>query len=105
MAKPKFNLTAAPTFKAQVSIDVPGGKSASVEFTFKHRSKEQFKELMEGMEGREDLDLIKDIASGWELDEPFDVEHLTTMIQNYIGSARAIVETYMRELTGGRTKN
>lgn len=105
MAKIKFNLTATPTFKEQVAIAVPGGKSVNVEFTFKHRSKEQFKEFIEGVEGREDVDVIKEVASGWELDEPFNDENITKMTENYMGSARAIIETYMRELSGARTKN
>lgn len=105
MAKPKFNLTAAPTFKADVSITVPGGKSVNVEFTFKHRAKEQFREFVEGLEGREDVDVIGDIASGWELEEPFNAENIEKMAENYLGSARAIIETYMRELSGARAKN
>ena len=105
MAKPKFNLTAAPTFKADVLITVPGGKSASVEFTFKHRTREQFREFVEGLPERDDVDVIKDIASGWELEEPFDAENIEKMAENYLGSTRAIIETYMRELSGARTKN
>ena len=105
MAKPKFNLNAAPTFKTDVSITVPGGKSVNVEFTFKHRSKEQFREFVEGLPDREDIDAIMDIASGWELEEPFDAENIEKMAENYLGSARAVIETYMRELSGARTKN
>ncbi|MED5615119.1 phage tail assembly chaperone [Janthinobacterium sp. P210005] len=105
MAKPKFNLTAVPTFKADVSIPVPGGKSVNVEFTFKHRGKGQFREFVEGLSDREDIDVIKDIASGWELEESFDAENIEKMAENYIGSTRAIIETYMRELSGARAKN
>lgn len=77
----------------------------NVEFTFKHRSKEQFREFFEGVADREDVDVIQDIASGWELEEPFDAENIEKMAENYLGSARAIIETYMRELSGARTKN
>lgn len=105
MAKPKFNLTAVPTFKADVSIAIPGGKSVNVEFTFKHRSREGFREFIESLPDREDIDVIKDIASGWELEEPFNAENIEKMVENYIGSGRAIIETYMRELSGARTKN
>ena len=105
MAKPKFNLTASPTFKEPVAIPCPGGKSVNVEFTFKHRTKEEFKEFIDGLPNREDVDVIMDMASGWELDEPFDVDHVTKMSENYLGSARALIETYMRELSGARVKN
>ena len=75
MAKPKFNLTASPTFKEPVAIPCPGGKSVNVEFTFKHRTKEEFKEFIDALPNREDVDVIMDMASGWELDEPFEAMH------------------------------
>lgn len=105
MAKPKFNLTAVPTFKAKVSIQIPGTKPAEIEFIFKHRTRDQFKEFVESLADREDVDVIMDIASGWDLDDAFDDNSLDALTQNYIGSARAIIETYMSELTSARTKN
>ena len=101
----KLKLTASPTFKSKVAIPVPGGKPADVEFIFKGRTKDQFKEFVEGIGDREDADVIMDCASGWELDDPFSKENVEQMIQNYIGAARAIIGKYMTELTAARLGN
>jgi len=106
MAKPnKFNLNPSPTFKAVVAIPVAGGDHADVEFTFKHRTRDEFKEFVENLKGSENVDMLLDIASGWDLDEPFDKDSLTKMEQKYMGSPQAVINVYMAELTGNRTKN
>lgn len=115
--KPKFTLAISPTFKAPVTIKIPGGQIAEIMFTFKHRTRDEFKAFMESLkpadaapgedpsEGREDVELLLDIASGWDLDEPFDADSLGKLSQRYMGSAQAVVQAYFDELTGARTKN
>lgn len=104
MAK-KFSLVPSPTFKAGVSIQVPGGKAVQVEFTFKHRSRDDFKEFMENIEGRKDVDILLDIASGWELEDAFEAKSLQQLVDNYMGAGQAVLQTYMAELTAARAKN
>lgn len=101
----KFSLVPSPTFKAQVSIQIPGGRAAQIEFTFKHRSREEFKEFSETLEGRDDVSILLDIASGWDLDDAFEEKNLQQLVDNYLGSARAVLETYVEELTAARAKN
>lgn len=101
----KIKLTASPTFKSPVMIPVPGGRPASVEFTFKGRTKDEFRDFVDGIEGRDDVSLILDIASGWDLDDPFGKETVEQLLQNYMGSARAILDKYMGELMGARLGN
>jgi hypothetical protein len=109
MAKPivskKLSLNAVPTFKAVVSIPVPGDGFTDVEFTFKYRTKDQFKEFGESLKGCEDIDLLMDIACGWDLDDPFDATSLEKMLQLYMGAAPAVLQAYVAEVTGARTKN
>ena len=105
MAKPKFNLVAIPTFKFKVSIPVSGGKSVDVEFVYKHRTRAQFVEFVDTLGDREDVSVIMDIASGWDLEDAFSAESLELMTQNYMGSARAIIQTYINELSDVRVKN
>lgn len=110
MAKSKFTLAVSPTFKAKVSIPVPGKSAEQVEFTFKGRSRDEFREFVEGIQSAEaganaDVDTIMDIASGWELDDAFDRKNVEVLTQNYLGAARAVIETYFTELTQARTKN
>jgi len=105
MAAKKFSLTPSPTFKAPVSIQVPGGKTVQVEFTFKHRNREDFRELTEGLEGRKDVEILLDIASGWELEDAFEEKNVQKLVDNYLGAGRAVLETYVAELTAARAKN
>lgn len=105
MAKPKFNLSAAPTFKARVLIPIPGKSAESVEFTFKGRTREQFKDFVEGFKDVEDVDLILQIASGWELEDAFDKDNVQELVDNYLGAARSIIDKYLSELTAARLGN
>jgi hypothetical protein len=105
MAKPKFSLNPNPVFKAPVLIPVAGGKSVNIEFTFKHRTRDEFKKFSETTADREDVDLLQDVAEAWDLDEPFNKVNLELLTQNYMGSARAVVEVYIDELTSARAKN
>lgn len=101
----KFSLTPNPTFKRDVAIPVPGGKTASINFTFKHKTRDEFKAFLEGLEGREDVDIILEVASGWGLEDAFDEDNVTELTQNYLGSARAVLDTYVSELAGARKGN
>jgi len=105
MAKNKLNLNAAPTFKKEVEIPVAGGKPAFVEFTFKHRTRDDLKDFIEALSGREDVEVLIDIATGWDLDDPFGKESLEKLVQNYTGAARAVIEVYLAEMAGARVKN
>jgi hypothetical protein len=46
-----------------------------------------------------------DVASGWELEDPFDQDHVALLTQNYLGAARVIIEKYLSELTAARLGN
>lgn len=107
MAKVKFTLDPAPTFKSVVNIPVAGGKPAPVEFIFKHRDREQFKEFVEGLTDRQDVEVIMDMASGWDLDDAFDAESIGKLVTRYMGAFNAICEVYFNELTksGPRSGN
>jgi len=101
----KLSLTASPTFKSNVQIPVPGKKPVPVEFIFKGRTKKEFQEFVESLRDREDADVVLDIASGWELEDAFVLESVERMLDSYIGSARAIIDTYLKELTSARLGN
>ena len=101
----KFTLAIAPTFKAEVAIPVPGGRPANVSFTFKHKTRDELKELLSGLEGREDIDVVMEITSGWAIDEAFEEDNVAVLLQNYPGSALAIIDTFMKEVSGARRGN
>ena len=101
----KLILTASPTFNAKVMIPVPGAKPVPVVFTFKGRTKDAFKAFLENMADKEDVDAILLVASGWDLEDAFGEENVEKLVQNYIGSAKAILETYIGELAAARLGN
>ncbi len=101
----KLALTASPTFAAKVAIPIPGAKPAPVEFTFKNRTKDQFKAFLEDMADREDVEAIMEVASGWDLEDAFGPENVEKLVQNYIGSAKAILETYINQVAAARLGN
>lgn len=102
---PAFKLIPDPTFTARVPIPVPGAKPEKVMFTFKFRDRDQFKDLMGRLEQMEDLDMLKEICSGWELIEPFDDEHLKIFIAKHIGGPRQVLQTYLDENGQARMGN
>lgn len=100
----KFKLQPAPTFKAKVEIPVHGGPAVSVEFEFKHRTRDQMAELFKNTK-RSDADTLIEVLAGWELDDPFCEESIALLVQNYVGAAPAIVSCYVAELTQARKGN
>lgn len=117
--KAKITLTPPATFSAPVEIHMPGGKVGEIEFKFKHRTKSAIKELLAtfaapagaddeakaAFVAPEDVDVIMDLASGWDLDEPFNRETVERMTEVYVGSAQAVINAYLSELSGARVKN
>lgn len=125
--KQKVSLTPPATFKAKVEINMPGGAVGDIEFIFKHRTKSNIKEFIASLSppkpvdedaiteaeaaaiaafvAPEDVDVIMDLASGWDLDEAFDAKSVDRMTEVYVGSAQAVINTYLTELSGARVKN
>jgi hypothetical protein len=105
MAKVKLSLNPSPTFSANVNIPVAGGAPVPVQFTFKHRTRDALREFLDKLKDRDDVDVVLDIASGWDLEDPFGKKSVEQMVQNYIGSAKAVIDTYLTELTAQRLGN
>lgn len=101
----KFSLSVSPTFKRDVSIPVPGDRAANVNFTFKHKTRDELRSFVEGLEGREDLDVVLEITSAWGIDEAFEEDNVSVLLQNYPGAALAIIDTYLKEVSGARKGN
>ena len=99
----KLSLKANPTFTASVSIPVAGGEPALVEFTFRHRTRDELQAWLKSE--KTDAVAITDMAIGWDLAEPLNLESAEVLVQNYFGSARAVLDAYLEELTAARRKN
>lgn len=101
----KLSLTANPTFKAKVGIPVPGGAPVDVEMEFKHRPRPEFAEWLKALEGKNRVTAVMECVKSWELDDPFNEESVTKLNDNYMGAANAIVDKYLKEISGARQGN
>lgn len=105
MAKFKFNLSRLPDFKLPVSFTMPNGVDAEIVFTVKHRSTTEMQELYGKADMLKDIDYIKEIVSGWDLDEEFNDENVLQLIQLFPGVVLKVSAAYMSALVGQRVKN
>jgi Phage tail assembly chaperone len=102
----KLKLQPKPEFKASVSIPVAGEAEAlSLEFTFKHRTREELEKFITASVNRTDPETILEMASGWELADAFTAENLALLAQNYIAAPKLIFDKYIDELVKARLGN
>ena len=108
----KLQLIVRPTFKAKVAIAVAGGDSVDVEFEFKHRTKDALEAFVKAGEGRSDVKMLTEMATGWDVEgeelgktAKFDDANIELFFQNYLGAPVAIYEAYLRELVKAKAKN
>lgn len=101
---PKLKLKADPQFTAKVEVPIAGG-FADVMVTFKHMQKEPFNEWLKVLHTKKRVDAVLECATGWDLEEEFNPENVKELDSNYMGAANAIIEAYLREISGARTKN
>lgn len=101
----KLTLKANPTFDADVGIPVAGGDVATVRMTFRHRTKKQLAEFVTSRADKTDTQSVMDMVVAWDLSDPFNETTADELLDNYIGAALAIYQTYIEELTKAREKN
>lgn len=125
MAKIKLGVP-PKSFKRQIVIDLLDGGKASVEFTFKYRTRSEYAELMDktlaaesGADVPKDetaaqafarigdgtVDFILAIAEAWDLDDEFNAENIKTLIDTFPAITPAASELYRHAVLEGRTKN
>jgi hypothetical protein len=102
----KLKLQPDPTFKATVLIPAAGMPDVSLEFTFKHRTRDQLRKFVEeSAERGDDAETILEMATGWELADAFNKENVTLLVQNYTTAGRCVFDKYLDELARARVKN
>lgn len=102
-----LKLIANPTFIAKVEIPAPGG-AVSIKMEFKHMTKDAYSAFLkaDSEAGKSDQDTIMDIAVNWfNVDGEFTRENVDMLCQQYHAAPRAIVETFIKELTQFRLGN
>lgn len=107
----KLALKAPPTFKGKVKIPVAGGAPVEVVFDFKHRTREQLDgHIAEardkpGASIDDEVEAVMKVATGWDLDEPFNAENVKELLNNYHRASWAIGTGYISELMQAREGN
>jgi hypothetical protein len=101
----KLKLVASPTFTAKVGIPVAGGDPADVVMTFRHRTKSQLDEWVKESGSRSDILTFKDMVIGWDLEDAFNDDSITLLLENYMGAALATFQVYVDELVKAKAKN
>lgn len=102
-----FKINPQPTFKADVSITVPGqSEPATIVVEYKHRTREQITELIETSKGEQFASFVGDLIAGWEqVDEPFSQESLARLLNNYPAAGQELYVGFLTELTKAKRKN
>ena len=101
----KLALKASPTFQAKVGIPVAGGASVDVLFTFRHRTKTELVEFVSTRQDKTDEETFLEMVTDWDLEDAFTPENVKELLENYIGAALAVYETYKAELVKAKAGN
>lgn len=101
----KFKLNPDPTFKAKVAIPVPGSAPAKVEFTFKHKTRQEVLKWLDDRKEDDEVAVFRDMVAGWELDDEFSDDNIRRLCDNYPGAGVAVLSVYLDELRGARVGN
>lgn len=95
MAKPAknvFSIKPAPTFKAPVNIHVPGAAEPGViNLEFKHIKPKDLEARMESLQGKTDVEVIQELAVGWDVDGEFDADNIGELVDNYANVGVAVI--------------
>jgi hypothetical protein len=103
----KFKLQPNPTFKALVSLSVPGAAEPSqIEVEFRHLGKKAAEVYFREAAAKPDVQGIGGLIVGWEgVDAPYSTEALAQLLENYATAGIEIVDAYRRELFEAKLKN
>lgn len=119
----KLQLKVNPTFEGAVQIPLKDGTKADINFTFRHRGRVALVEFVERVrKSREELQpdpekqeeesaedridrakrvidfetkIVMEVAEGWNLEEPFNLDEVRYLLNEYFGAAGAIYDCYM----------
>jgi len=126
----KFSIKRDPTFKATVNLPSPGQELVPVEFTFKWMDRKELTKFNEeryqffvnkvpayakedGVTGIDvaqfvidyEVPQLKAIVVGWDIEEEFNDENLTTLVESGSELPAAIVAGYLAAYDRAREGN
>ncbi|EJM09738.1 Protein of unknown function (DUF1789) [Pseudomonas sp. GM18] len=123
----KFKLIQNPTFKADVMLPTVGGEPVKVQFEFKYRDRAELATLYAGWgerhkalgEKSEEVGLeqftallidlqveqLKAIVAGWDVDEDFTDENLRLLVSSISATPSAVLAAYSEAFNKARLGN
>lgn len=105
---PLFTIDPAPTFPVTVQLTAPGGEKRQMEITYRHKGKAAlaaWRKLVETRPPEEEADILMEIITDWQADEPFSRQALERMLDNYYAAAQELYIAYLAGLSGARLGN
>ena len=105
MAKMKVTLGALPNFKLPVKFTMPNGDEGKIVFTVKHRKASEIQDLYASENPISDVEMITQLATGWDLEEEFNDENVKQLVEYYPAAALALTGHYLSALAVQRVKN
>lgn len=105
---PTISLKAPAEFWGKAKIPVHGSKPVEVDLLFVHMGREALGEFVKQSD-RTDLQTVQAIVRGWKPEQfdgaEFGEDSLKSLCDQYMGSALAIYEAWLLELTQARRGN
>lgn len=116
-------------FTKTIAFQSLEGEDLEIEVVFKYRTRKEFGEFFDKMfadagetapkpvaaqdymttmmvkSGEKNADYLLAIATGWNLDIPFNRANIEQMCDEFPGAAAAIMQGYYTAITEGRVKN
>lgn len=108
-----FKIVPNPTFKARVSLTVPGEDALPViDVEFRHKGRAAFAAWWESVTARTDAECLNEVIVGWSgvidetgADVAYSLAALTQMLDRYPASAVELAGAYRKALMESRAKN
>jgi hypothetical protein len=101
-----LTIKAPQTFTAPVSINLLGGGKETLTVTYRHKTRQQVKDLIAGLAERQDEEVIAELVADWEgADVAFSPAALLELIDNHPGATTALLGGFFQAYADARAGN
>lgn len=101
----KITLGRLPDFKMPVKMQLQNGETGEICYTVRHLKASELQDMIQQEKPVSDVEFIKAIASGWDLEEEFNDENIAELLSLFPMAAASMMEAYTAAMIGARAKN